>query len=73
MTRFFLFVPNDLGVFGLADAGRVYVEGERTSEWHSAFGGGVWVAPLKRRNTVSIAIARGRERSGFYVRSGFLF
>ena len=73
VTRFFLFVPSDLGVFGLADGGRVYAAGERSSEWHTAFGGGVWVAPLKRRNTVSIAFARGRERSGMYVRSGFLF
>jgi hypothetical protein len=73
LTRFFLLVPGDLGVFGLADAGRVYASGEQSSTWHSSFGGGVWVAPLKRSNTISLGVASSAERTGLYVRSGFLF
>ena len=37
------------------------------------FGGGLWLAPITRVHTVSISIARGRERIGYYVKSGFVF
>jgi hypothetical protein len=73
LTRFFLILPGELGVFGLADVVRVYASGERSSEWHSGLGGGLWIAPLKRTNTMSLAVARGHERTAVYIRSGFLF
>jgi len=73
LARFVLFIPNELGMFGLADAGRVYATGESSSEWHTAFGGGIWLAPLKRTNTVTVGIAHGAERTGLYLRTGFLF
>ena len=37
-----------LGLFGLADAGRVWFKGESSDTWHHAFGGGLWFAPLSR-------------------------
>ncbi len=73
LGKVFLIVPADVGVFGLADAGRVYADNENSSEWHTAFGGGIWLAPLMASNTVSISFARSRERTGVYVRSGFAF
>jgi len=73
LTKFFFIVPGDFGVFGLADAGRVYASGERSDAWHAGAGGGVWIAPLTRANTVSLAVARGNERTGVYLRSGFMF
>jgi len=73
LTRFFLLVPGDFGVFGLGDVGRVYLEGESSDRWHGAVGGGVWFAFLSRANTVSMALARGEERTGFYLRAGFGF
>ena len=57
----------------LADAGRVWVDGQSSTLWHKAFGGGLWFNYLKRRNTVSIAFVRGDGRTGFYLRSGFMF
>jgi hypothetical protein len=73
LTEAFLIVPSDVGIFGLSDVGRVYAPGERSDRWHSGFGGGVWLAPLTRTNTYSLAVVRGQERTGFYIRSGFLF
>ena len=73
LTKFFLILPGDLGVFGLADAGRVYASGERSDAWHTGVGGGLWIAPITRANTFTLAVVRGRERTGFYLRSGFLF
>jgi hypothetical protein len=64
----------DLGVFGLVDAGRVWIPGEWSDRWHAAVGGGVWLAWQHRRaNTLSIALARSPEHTAVYVRVGFLF
>ena len=73
LTKFFLLLPGDLGVFGLADAGRVYLSGESSDTWHTAFGGGLWVSFLGRANTFSVSLAHGREGNGFYFRSGMSF
>lgn len=66
-------VPAQLGIFGLADAGRVFLDGESSDKWHRSFGGGLWLAWLGRPNTLSAAVARSPGRTGFYIRAGFLF
>src|SRR5207249_2678799 len=33
----------DVGIFGLADAGRVWIPGEPSDRWHAAAGGGLWL------------------------------
>ena len=64
----------DLGVFGLTDAGRVWIPGESSDRWHDAAGGGLWLAWQHRRaNTLTIAAARSPERTAIYVRIGFMF
>lgn len=73
LTRINLLAPGEMGVFGLSDAGRVWLAGESSNKWHTAFGGGLWFAYLNRRNTISVALANGDGRTGFYVRSGFMF
>jgi outer membrane protein assembly factor BamA len=73
LARVTLVLPADIGVFGLADGGRVFLEGESSDKWHSAFGGGLWLAYLDRANTISAAVAAGEERTGFYLQAGFGF
>jgi hypothetical protein len=68
-----LVVPTDVGIFGLADVGRVFLEGESSDTWHSAFGGGVWLGFLSRANTLSAAIAKSKERTRLYLQAGFGF
>ena len=64
----------DLGILGLADAGRVWIPGESSRRWHAAAGGGLWLAWQHRRdNTLSIAAAASPERTAIYVRAGFMF
>lgn len=72
LTRAKLFVRGDLGVFGLADAGRVWYEGDSEGGWHSALGGGVWFSFLDRTRTLSASYAYG-EKGMFYVRMGLPF
>ena len=73
LARLFVLVPEELGVFGLADAGRVYLAGETSDRWHAAVGGGLWVAFLSRTNTLSVAAAHSVEGTRAYVRAGFGF
>ncbi|MFN8654032.1 MAG: hypothetical protein U0133_19190 [Gemmatimonadales bacterium] len=68
-----LVVPTDVGVFGLADAGRVWIDGESSDTWHSAFGGGLWLGFLSPANTISVAVAKSDERTRVYVQGGFGF
>jgi hypothetical protein len=73
LTSFRLLLPGDLGVHGLGDIGRVYLQGERSDRWHAAVGGGVWLAFIDRGSTVTLSIARSPERVAFYGRLGFMF
>jgi hypothetical protein len=73
LTRFSLLSPGDMGIFFLGDAGRVFLEGEDSKKWHAGFGGGIWLSFVERRNTVSLAVVRSAEKTGFYARLGFAF
>ena len=73
IARVFIVLPADLGVFGLADAGRVYLEGQTSDKWHTAAGGGIWLSFLNRDATFTLAVATSEERTGLYVRAGFVF
>ena len=73
LLEFHFLTPVDFGAFGLADGGRVYVTGQSSTKWHTATGGGIWFAFIKRTNTISIAVAHSVERTGIYVRAGFAF
>jgi len=73
LAKFNFVLPAELGVFGLADIGRVWLDGESSNTWHSALGGGLSIAYLNRKNTLTLAVARGDGRTALYLRSGFMF
>jgi hypothetical protein len=62
-----------LGVFGLGDAGRVWLAGETSDRWHGAAGGGLWIAFISRSNTLSVCGAHSVEGTRLYARAGFAF
>lgn len=65
-------VNGELGVFGLADAGRVWMDGDSPGGWHTAFGGGLWFSAFDR--AFSVAWARGDHAHGrFYIWQGLPF
>jgi hypothetical protein len=86
----FLILPAEVGLFGLADVGRVFfpeseplevfspdgtisrLEGD-PDRWHTGFGGGLWFSFLSRNTTFALALAKSREGTRFYVRSGLGF
>lgn len=65
-----LFFKGELGVFGLADAGRVWVDGESAGGWNTGYGGGLWFATLGK--AISAAWVQG-ERGRAYVWLGLPF
>jgi hypothetical protein len=73
LFRFRALVPARFGVFGLADAGRVWLEGEDSTKIHTGLGGGIWVAFLKPDHTLSLAAARSEGHLRVYFYAGFAF
>jgi hypothetical protein len=73
LTRFFVLLPGELGMFGLADAGRVFLEGETSNRWHTAFGGGIWMSLLQHATVLSAAVARSSEDTRVYLGTGMAF
>jgi hypothetical protein len=73
LARMTILVPTDLGIVGLTDIGRVFVDGEDSDAWHGAVGGGVWFGFLSRSNAISVVVAKSEERSRLYVQAGFGF
>ncbi|HUR92945.1 MAG TPA: BamA/TamA family outer membrane protein [Gemmatimonadales bacterium] len=71
LGKFYVVLPGDYGVFGIADVGRVYLDGETSDTWHSGFGGGLWLAFLEPGNTLSLSVVRGDERTALYFKAGF--
>jgi len=67
LTRVNLLARWNLGVFGLADVGRVWFEGSSPGGWHRGYGGGVWLEALGI--AASAAYARGEE-DRFYLNFG---
>jgi hypothetical protein len=68
-----LILPLDLGVYGFADAGRVWVDGESPDGWHAGFGGGLWVGILNPTTALSLELGRYRGDSRVRLRAGLGF
>lgn len=73
LARPLFIVPTDVGAFGLADVGRVFLEGEDSDAWHTSWGGGIWLAPLRRSSVLQISLARSGSRTALYAGVGFAF
>ncbi|NOR13174.1 MAG: BamA/TamA family outer membrane protein [Candidatus Aminicenantes bacterium] len=73
ISRFFLVLPGEFGIYGFVDTGRVFLEGESSKKWHTGYGVGLWVAPVIRQFTMSLAIAGSDEGPRVYFRFGFGF
>ena len=71
---FKVLVPIDVTIFGLADAGRVWFEGDDSDLWHFGLGGGLALTFLRPENTLSIAVAQGDDKTWrIYFEGGFGF
>jgi hypothetical protein len=73
LSRFFVALPGEWGLFGFGDVGRVWLAGESSDRWHGSWGGGLWIGLLSRSNALAFTVAQSEERTAFCVRAGFSF
>ncbi len=65
--------PGSFGILVFSDVGRVWVDNERSRRWHHGYGGGIWIAPVKRV-VLTASVAHSKEESILpYVSLGFRF
>lgn len=73
LARVAVILPMEFGVYGLADAGRVWLDGEDFDRWHTSYGGGVWLHALQPGLRGSVTLVWGDNRTVLYIGSGFHF
>lgn len=73
VTEAKLVLRGKIGVFGFAETGRVFVEGESSDKWHSSYGGGIWISYLKRALNLSLSFAKSPERFTVGFQFGMAF
>jgi outer membrane protein assembly factor BamA len=66
-------LPMDVGVYGLTDVGRVWLDGEDFDRWHTSYGGGVWVHVLRPSLKGTVTLVWGDNRTVLYIGSRFHF
>ena len=62
VTRFGFLVPLDLGLLGLMDAGRVFMDGESPGGWHTGVAGGFWLGAFGPGTNVNVVVTNNREQ-----------
>jgi hypothetical protein len=73
LAKFALVLPFNIGAFGFADAGRVYVKGNSPGGGHSATGIGFWLGILNPGTAVTLELGEGRGLTGARLRTGMIF
>jgi hypothetical protein len=73
LASFSFILPIDVGIFGLAEAGRVYLDGESPNGWHGAVGGGFWIGIIDPTSALSFSFTNNQERTGIFIKAGLSF
>jgi hypothetical protein len=66
-------VRGDAGALLLADAGRVFVDGDSPGGWHTAYGGGVYFSAFDNAWTTTLLAAKGEDGWRVTLRMGLPF
>jgi hypothetical protein len=63
-------VPVAAGIFGFADVGRVYLEGQSPGGWRTSVGGGIWLKPVAQPYILRWGAGVSDEATKIYVALG---
>ena len=69
--RTYLF-PGSLGILFFHDIGRVWINNDNSDKWHTGYGGGIWISPM-RRAVIAISIAKSDEETLPVITFGWQF
>ena len=64
LARFAFILPMNVGIFGVLNAGRVYVDGSSPGGWHTARGVGFWIGVLGLDQATNIRVCGQPGRGG---------
>jgi hypothetical protein len=69
VSKFNIYLPGEFGIHFFSETGRVFVDGENSTKWHPAFGGGVWLSIIGRTLNTSFTVGISPERTSYYLRA----
>lgn len=73
LARFNAFMPLRAGIMGVAEAGRVYLDGRSPGGWSSRTGGGIWFGRAEASPVVTLIRTTEKGRSGLQIGLGLNF
>ena len=79
LGKFNFALPWRFGLDALADVGRVFVDGQSSSKWHTGYGGGLWMGvfaggqDFQFASAIKVTVVHSDEGTKFYLLSGFSF
>src|SRR6185436_1237387 len=73
VARFQWVIPWQVGLIGLVEAGRVYVDGQSPGGWHARTGEGVWFGRRDAPTVVTVTRTTEPGYGGLLVRLGLTF
>jgi hypothetical protein len=73
LAHFKLFAPMRVGVLGVAEAGRVYVDGNSPDGWHALAGGGIWLGRGNASPVLTLTHTSAPGQGGVHLRFGLNF
>ncbi|QIA06949.1 BamA/TamA family outer membrane protein [Draconibacterium halophilum] len=65
-------LTGELGVILFDDIGRVWLDGEKSDDWHNGYGGGIWLSPFKMA-IVTATLNKSSEETLVQFNFSFLF
>jgi hypothetical protein len=66
-------IKGPFGILGFHDIGRVWADGENSSEWHRGYGGGLWMAPFNKVVLTGLVTYSKEEKNFVDLNIGFKF
>lgn len=69
-----LLMPLEIGVHAIYEVGRVFLDEDvGADDWHTAYGGGLWISVMKPEYTFGITVIDAEERTALYLSLGLGF
>lgn len=66
--RWNIIIPGQYGLLTFIESGRVFAENEYSDQWHSTYGGGLWISFLERTGNLSFVMAKSNELTAFILK-----
>jgi hypothetical protein len=73
LVRFNALMPLRAGIMGIAEAGRVYLDGQSPGGWSTRAGGGLWFGRADASPVVTLIRTTEPGRTGFHIGLGLNF